>query len=103
MKKEWKEQCTLEIITTLLHDTGRLNRQEPPPSDYITKYKKEVEQISDFFEKFIDANIDLYRDIDTVIEEITIGDVYENEEKYGSLVWYEELSTAIDIFFGAME
>ena len=102
MKKEWREECTAKIVATLLHDNGYLNRLEPKPSFYISKHAKEVLQISDYFEKFMDANPELYTDIDNVIEEITIGEESENQDKYGGLVWWEELNDAIDKFFDAL-
>ncbi len=102
MKKEWQQECTLEIVTTLLCDNGCLNRQEKSLEGYIATHKKEIEQIHDFFGKFIDATFDFNTDIDMLIEDITTGDCDENEEKYGHLPWWEELDNAINNFFLVM-
>lgn len=101
MKKEWLDYCTSELITNLLTDNGMLGRWDKPLEAHLNTPL--AKNISKELASFLAINPHILLDIDQFLEDAAMGDVDENEEKYGSLVWWEELNQSVEEFFNEEE
>lgn len=92
MEKEQSDIIAKQLMKEIMYDNGMVDRWHPE------KYpKKYVDKISLVAGVFFENNPDVLTNED--IENICCGELSENEEMYGKLHGYENLSKALNDYF----
>jgi len=83
-----------ELMISILYDNGYIDRWHPEETQISEKWQYKIAPIAG---KFFDLNPDFLSELH--IENISIGSYDENEEIYGKLEGYSELSNILDDYY----
>ena len=84
------------LMKEILYDNGYVDRWHPEEKQYSKKWMDKIAVVAG---NFFDQNPEVLTDED--IESICCGFVEENEEKYGSLSGYKEMSDILNEYFNS--